>query len=298
MIPNYRYDYLIIWGHGLVYENDILEIIDSFPFEILHTHRMKPKRIKMLIRAVYSYDYAPFEHLKSKTRYLLSTPAEVLFIFFRNLNPQEYYTGEGAFRHIECAQVKKLKTQIRESFNPRIKGALSHHHVVHASDNSLQTHFILKWLGFRQGIYDILPQSFPFMKLPYHLPTINLLRIRNIPVDRVWCRNVFGSRWKYKTKEIQVSESIQYRALTEDTESYALYLDTFRGTALKDHYSVNRLLKLEKNFKYLAPPHADKYIILSEKSDKNGKYFVLDGLHRTAILKKRNHTNILATIIR
>lgn len=298
MISNYRYDYLLIWGHGLIYEDDILAIIDSFPFEILYIHRLKPKSIKRLIRAVYSYDYAPFEHLKSKTRYLLSTPAEVLFIFFRNIYPQEYYAGEGAFRHIECAQIKKIKTQIRELFNPHINGELSHNHVAHASDNSLQTHFILKWLGMRQGIYDILPQSFPFMEVPYHLPAINLLGICNIPVDKIWCRNVFGSRWKYKSKEIRLNESVQYHALTKDLESYARYLDTFRGTALKEHYSVNRLLNLENDLEYLTPPHTNEYIILSNKSDENERYFVLDGLHRTAILAKRNHTHILAAIIK
>jgi len=298
MIPNYRYDYLLIWGHGLAYENDILAIIENFPFEILYIHRIKPKSIKKLVRAVYSYDYAPFKHLKSKTRYLLSTPAEALFIFFRNLYPQEYYAGEGAFRHIECAQIKKIKTQIRELYNPRIINEMSHNHVVHASDNGLQTHFILKWLGLTQGIYDILPQSFPFIEVPYHLPEVNLLGIRSIPVDRIWCRNVSGSRWKYRSKEISLIESVQYRALSKDLESYSLYLDTFRGTALKEHYSMNRLLNLEKDFEYLAPPHTNEYIILSNNSDKDKNYLVLDGLHRAAILKKRNHTHILAAIIK
>jgi hypothetical protein len=299
MMPNYRYDYLLIWGHGLAYENDILTIIESYPFEILYIHRIKPKSIKKLVRAVYSYDYAPFEHIKTKTRYLHSTtPAEVLFIFFRNDFPQEYYTGEGAFRHIECAQIKKMKTQIRELYNPRMNGEMSHDHVIHASDNSLQTHYILKWLGMKQGIYDILPQPFPFIDVPYHFPDINQMKVRSIPLDRIHCRNVVGSRWDYQAKEISLVESVQYRALTKDLESYSLYLDTFRGTALKEHYSVKRLLSLEKDFNYLAPPHANKFIILSTNPHKKENYFVLDGLHRAAILKKRHHTNIFAAIIK
>ena len=175
---------------------------------------------------------------------------------------------------------------------------MSQNHVVHASDNSLQTHFILKWLGMKKGFCDILPRSFPFMKVPYHLPEVNILGIRRVPVEKIWCRNVFGRRWRYKTREIKLIKSVQYRALTIDLESYTRYLEIFRGTALKAHYSVNRLLNLEKDFEYLAPPHTNEYIILSNNAEKNERYFVLDGLHRAAILAKKNHTHIMVAIIK
>ena len=60
------------------------------------------------MRAVYSYDYAPYWHLKGKTEYLLKTKPEALFIFLLNKNPAEVLRGEGLFQHIECDVIKSI----------------------------------------------------------------------------------------------------------------------------------------------------------------------------------------------
>lgn len=293
-----RIDYFLIWGNGLIFEDDILSMIERSSFEILYIIRYKPKKLNKLIRAIYSYDYAPFEHLKAKTRYLYSTHAEVLFIFVRNLHPQEYYSGEGPFRHIECSHVKMLKTKIREYFNPRIDGKFTHNHIVHASDNSLQTHNILKWLGKSQGIYDILPQPFPFINLPSYILKPNSFKLCMVPINNISCRNILGDRWNYKTKEIRLDESVQYRSFVEGPQVYTEYLRTFRGTALKVHYSMDRFSELAKDFSYLAIPNTNDYIILSEKQGNCKQYVILDGLHRAAILKRMNYDSVLAAIVK
>ena len=68
---HFRYDYLLIWGHGLQYKNEIVNEIESNPnFKIEYFIYHEPKSIKKLVNEIYSYDYAPVFHLKGKTKYL------------------------------------------------------------------------------------------------------------------------------------------------------------------------------------------------------------------------------------
>ena len=63
-----RYDFILIWGNGLQYKKDILDIIErTSNLDILKILSHKPKSLKKFVKEVYSYDYAPFQHLKAKT---------------------------------------------------------------------------------------------------------------------------------------------------------------------------------------------------------------------------------------
>ena len=116
-----RYDYFLIWGNGMLYKEEILDIIRSKEFlKILRIMDYRPKSIARFIRTVYSYDYAPFQHLKAKTRYLLKTDPDVTLILVRNESPREIYRGQGAFRHIECERIKSMKQEIRNRFTPKL----------------------------------------------------------------------------------------------------------------------------------------------------------------------------------
>ena len=66
-----RKNYFLIWGNGLEYEVQIIQIIEKDPhFKIEYFYRFKAKNIKRLISNVYFNDYSPFSHLKNKTKYL------------------------------------------------------------------------------------------------------------------------------------------------------------------------------------------------------------------------------------
>ena len=85
-----QYGYFLIWGHGLRYRKKILRMIRKRNFiSILRILYYKPKSIKRFVKMIYSCDYAPFWHLEGKTRYLLNTKPEVVFIFFCNKKPKE-----------------------------------------------------------------------------------------------------------------------------------------------------------------------------------------------------------------
>lgn len=148
-----RYDYFLIWGHGLPYLEQILQMIQGdATLKIIDVRRFRPRNLPRFVNEIYSCDYAPREHLKAKTEYLMTLPVnDVVVIFVLNTGVQEVMRGEGAFRHPECDRIKRLKDAIRNRFNPRIDGKRSEWHVVHASDSEAQTSRLYRYLQFVAG---------------------------------------------------------------------------------------------------------------------------------------------------
>ena len=66
---------------------------------------------------MYAYDYAPFWHLKDKSKYLMGTKNEVCFIFIKNNHPNIDFYGEKNFRHLESKTIKAFKEMIRDKYN-------------------------------------------------------------------------------------------------------------------------------------------------------------------------------------
>src|SRR4030042_1799051 len=202
----YRFDYIIIWGHGLKYRDEIVDKIHSHKdMRIIKTIYHRPKTVRRLVKAVYSYDYAPLRHLKSKTRYLMKTPKEAFFIFIENRNPNEDFYGKGIFRHFESTTMKQLKEEIRNEFNERIDGKRTEDHVIHASDNELQTHMILQYLGL--GGLQFLKKKHPILEVPFYIRRCSKFVIKNVPIDSLVCNIVDGTTDNpYKRKNISIRQ--------------------------------------------------------------------------------------------
>ena len=171
-----RMDYFMIWGHGLKYKNEILSILRNHPdLEIISINKKQIENVPKFVDAIYSCDTVPLEHLKNKTRYLLTTPPEVLFILVKNKNPQEKYFGKGAFRHIQCQLIKDIKEEIRNKFNSKIDGKRTEEHVIHASDYESQVVHVLKVLGLPTlEYYNRKPND--ELDLPFHLSPLKFLQ--------------------------------------------------------------------------------------------------------------------------
>jgi hypothetical protein len=292
-----RYGYFLIWGNGVQYKEEILVILRSKEFiKILKIMNHRPKSIAHLVKTIYSYDYAPFEHLKAKTRYLLKTDPDVGFIFFRNEDAQERYFGEGAFRHIECERIKKLKEEIRNKFNPQIDGKRTEEHVVHASDNESQTDHILKYLGFKEGIVALRNVPNPILSLPYYLPKFKEFTIRRVNSSQLYCDILKGTTESYCAEPIQIEDTPQFAGLTGNTALYKDYLARFMGGPLGCDYSVEHLMALSQNFAYLKPPYATSYILVNEFQPN--KYLILDGVHRACVLKFRGINDFPVAVIK
>ncbi len=295
MITKHRYDYLIIWGHGLQYYKQILSIIRSCSsLRIIKILRHTPETMEQLIHLVYSFDYAPFEHLKAKTEYLLTKPCEVMFVFVENIFPDEDYFGDGAYRHIESVTIKKLKEEIRNIYNPRINGKRTEYHVVHASDNQVQTDYMLRCLGYN-GL-DLFNNEHLALKAPYHVKNIICYDIEKIPISNIKCRMVVSNQENDFIKLVNIDETPHYKALLGDYDSYRTYISRFLGKYLTDDHTLENLLILKEFFQYLSPPFELNYIIVEKIS--GSCYSIVDGLHRVAILKYQKNTDVIVSIIK
>lgn len=273
-----RIDSILIWGHGIEYFNDILnDIRANKNFEIQKIQKHRPKSMKSFVKEMYSYDYAPFWHLKAKTKYLLKTPQEVCFIFIKNLNPNEDFLDEGSFRHKESLTLKKFKEELRDKYNPYENDKRTHNHVIHATDSQEQTEHMLYYLGYEEGV-DLFESENSFVDLPYYLKGYKNFEFKTADADKLFCNIIDGNSWDdFKSKTVYVKESPQYKGLSEDMSIYENYIKKYLGGPLQENYNTQRYKKIYEDFEYLKEPYQNSFVIVEKREDK---YIILDGLHR------------------
>lgn len=286
MLKYERYDFFLIWGHGYKFRSEIISIIEDHPTIEIHsiiTHR--PQNIKGLVKEIYSYDYAPFSHLKAKTKYLLTTPNFVQFIFVKNISPLETEMGEGEFKHIECLKIKEIKELIRNKFNERKNDRRTEDHVIHASDNEAQTHHILKYLGYKNGLKSILNKNKLF-NIPHHIDKVSKVILRRASLHNLYARKLTDSG---TTELVKLSQMPHYLSIINKSNEYDVYIRKHRGFGLTDYYSGKKFNSLISNLEYLKGNYPHNYILVK---NENNQFIILDGVHRASILLSRNETVI------
>ena len=276
-------------GHGLNYLFNILEDIRlSYDFDILKIQKFKPKNIKSFVKEIYSNDYAPYWHLKEKTKYLNKTKKEVCFVFLRNNLPCEDFFGEKDFRHKESNTLKKLKEKLRDKYNPYENNIRSHNHIIHATDSEFQADKLLKYLGYKEGV-NLFIKEHKFINIPYYLKGFKKFKVKNISCEKLNCSVIEGESWtKFKVKNLKIQDSPQFLGLT-NLKIYEEYIKKFIGGPLQDDYNIQKFKKMTKEFKYLQAPYENSLILV----EKKGEYYqVLDGLHRACIHFSNGNKNI------
>jgi FkbM family methyltransferase len=269
-----RIDYFLIWGHGLKYTRQILDIIRSRKdFEIITIQQIHVDDISELVEGIYSCDTVPLQHLADKTRYLLDTEPRILFILVKNKSPQEKLFGEGRFRHIQCQLVKDVKEEIRDKFNPRADGKRTEHHVIHASDYESQVEHVLDVLGL-PPIEHFAREPNPDLDVPYHLPAFDSYAIKEVEID-----NLFA-----KITE-PINETPHYKYLKGDKEAYQRYHEAHFGKILTDDHLPEAYDLMIANFEYGRTTEDGKRSLILATQLDDDKYQILDGVHRAAILK-------------
>jgi hypothetical protein len=278
-----RWDYFLIWGHGLAYENEIIDEINKVnDFKIIKILYHKPNNLEKFVRDVYSFDYAPLNHLKNKTRYLLTTPKKICIILLINKLPQEIVAGKGAFRHIESRQIKSVKEAIRNKYNPKVNGIRSENHVIHASDNESQTHHLLRAIGIKQGLNHFKKTPNIILGGPHHLPCFSSFSIKSIDTRNLRCNILEGPHNKPFIKLVPVSETPHYHFARGNPDAYTEYLNKYKGNQLTDYYSLTKFTDLCRSVSFSNYLTSSNIILVKEIC--NQTYQILDGVHRTAIL--------------
>ena len=208
-----RIDYFLIWGHGLAYTKQILEIIrNRKDFEIISIVKKSVGDIGKFVEDIYSCDSVPLKHLISKTRYLLNTPPEIIFILVKNNNSQEKFFGEGQFRHIQCQLVKDVKEEIRNKFNPRVDGKRTEYHVIHASDYQSQVEHVLSVLGL-PPLEFYTREVNSDLDVPYHIGPFNNYQIKEVDIDSLYA-NILG------VGLVTLTQTPHFKYLTGDKTAY------------------------------------------------------------------------------
>jgi len=272
-----RIDYFLIWGHGLQYTGEILDIIRSRKdFEIITIQKIHVHDMSKLVDDIYSCDTVPLQHLLDKTRYLLNTEPQILFILVKNKNPREKLFGEGQFRHIQCQLVKDVKEEIRNKFNPRVDGKRTEHHVIHASDYESQVEHVLAVLGLPPSEY-YERQADCDLDVPYHIRPFDDYQIKQVNVDDLFANII-----------TPVDQTPHYKYLVGDKQAYRQYYEKHFGKALTDDHCPEAYDRMAANFEYGRTNEVGKRsLILAERLDDE-KYKIIDGVHRAAILKHQD----------
>ncbi len=268
-----RLDVAIIFPHGIQYFDDILEILYKYPnLELLYFRKYKPLNFIQSIEEIYRTDTVPWEHIKSKTKYLEGTGNDMFVILIKNHAPEEFIVGEGEYRHKQCMLINRFKWEVREKFNPVINGERSEHHVIHATDYEEQTMILWPKFGF-DTIDTITSISNPiFPHVPFYISTFEEYKIVEFELDKLKCCQMRIDAPNY---EVSIKDSLYYKYVIGDKEPYINYWKELRGTKLyldSSHMKFDRLIKdidLDRLFK--------EYIVVSENS------VILDGNHRASI---------------
>ena len=273
-----RYDYLMIWGHGLPYTQEIMAMIRGRPeLEIVAIVRRDIADMERFVRDVYACDTVPFHHLVAKTRYLLTTPAQIVFILVINHDPQEQYFGEGQFRHIQSQSIKELKEEIRNRYNPRLEdGQRSEHHVIHASDYPSQVEHLLQVLGL-PPLAHYQREAHAEIDAPYHLGVLRQLAVTEVDIDSLYA-NIIGQGL------VSVKETPHYRYVMGDRAAYLEYHDQHLGLELTDDHFADAFDEKIRNFSYGGTSRNGKRSLIVARPLAAGRYQILDGVHRAAIL--------------
>ena len=289
-----RIDCFLIWGHGIKHLFEILNDIENNDnFKILKIIKHIPKSQKNLVKEVYSYDYAPFEHLNDKTKYLNRVDNLVCFIIIENLKPNEDFFGNGPFRHIESVTLKIFKEKLRDKYNPYENGIRSHNHILHACDNETQTHFLLKYLGYKNGLKTFMKTENLF-NFPYHINYDSMLQIKKIKYEDLVCKIPEGEDWNsYSLKEMEIKHTPHYKSIL-NSNIYKEYIYKFIGGPIKDYNSIKKFNLMKNNFKYLDDNYYNSYVIVKKY---NKKYLILDGIHRASLHFYSGNRTIVACLI-
>jgi hypothetical protein len=281
-----RMDYLLIWGHGMADSGAILDRVRSHPdLAIISIVRRDITDIAQFVQDVYACDTVPFAHLVAKTRYLLQTPPQVLFILLKNHRPDEKYFGEGAFRHIQSQTIKDLKEDIRNRFNPRAAdGSRTENHVVHASDYPSQVAHVLAVLGL-PTLAHYQTEAHPDIDAPYHLGVIGEVERRELPLDAL-VANILGRGL------VAVRDTPHFQYATGNQAPYRAYHAQHFGTTLTDDHLPEAFDTKMRDFQYGGRLPNGKQNLIIARPLGDGHYQILDGVHRAAILAARGDKSV------
>ena len=296
------YCYFLIWGVGMSIKKKLFEeIYNDSDFDILTVLEHKPKKIKDFIKGVYSYEYLPFSHHETKFNHLNDTTSEVVIIFAINKNPQAEYWDDPTKKFIHSKKIKDFKVKIREQYDPRKNGKLTHEHVIHASDNEIQVHRFLKYMGVSEGLDHFRIKKNPIIPVPWFIPKFDNFTIKSVPISFLYANIISSVKNKHIKMLTPIDKTPHYKYLNNDKKPFVKYLSKFSNGRLLGgptywDFCLKKFNGLLKKFNYLKAPYENNFILVRQV--QTDQYVIVDGIHRVTILKYKNHDQCTVAIIK
>jgi len=285
----------IIWGHGCKYIEEILNIIRSYPdIEIKKIFKRKKLDLQNFINHVYALDEYSREHIKEKTKFLLTVPNEIFFIVICDNNT--IIKNKPNNNHQYLYNETLLKWKIRLLFNPRIKKIsndivntainnldkvilqqywvkeITHNHIIHCTDSENEFAHLLKFFKFDFNN----PDTKKYLSNTEDLSKFKIIKIK---ISNILVNTCLGD-------EMELNETPHYLYLNGKKEEYRQYILKYLGEVIKDDHLPEKYDRLIKKFDYGKIINGIPSYILVKNAKKNGKFVTIDGVHRLAILKK------------
>lgn len=276
--------HMVVWPHGITFQPDILEaLFSSEGLDILHIRTTPAKNLSRLVREVYRHDYAPLEHLAGKLKYLKQAEfkaGQVTHIFFSFHSPQFTLSGDPPFRHLNSPKVNEIKWRIRDTFNPRRGGKMTHDHVIHVSDNPYQAIHMAKYLGMQVSLNQRNPftKMFCGLEIPHHISTPKRVLLRTVPISRLRAAVLIDGQKAL----FPVAETPHFQALTAGRGGRAIYDEYLLGRRGKEFTDGHHWGSLETLY-HLFLGSGESYIrplLTTELQD--GLAQIIDGVHRAS----------------
>src|SRR5690606_9500251 len=120
-------------------------------------------------------------------------------------------------------------------------------HIIHASDNQLQTDFVLKYLGYQEGYKKFEPDPESMFDLVHHLGRRTRFKLKKENLNNLRC-NVVTNINPPMRETVKIEDTPHYAALRGDHDVYENYLKKFDGERIQtDDHSLIGLLELNEN---------------------------------------------------
>ena len=238
-------------------------------FEIVIILRKELSDVRSFVDQVYAIDSYPIDIIQEKTEYLLQEMNEVVFVLVKNNNVDMWDVDMGEYAKKECRYVAATKVIIREKWNK-----IPHHHVIHGTDNEVETRHILSLFGEEPIEYYLTNQGtpFPFHIAPFEYEEIELdiTLLNGRLLEDMWGKSI--------------EETPHYLYAIDNKEPYIKYHEKHYGIGLIEDHFPERFDDMIKYFN-----NGGKFPPILVIGDR-----IIDGGHRCAIYLSKGITKVKA----
>lgn len=271
------YSFFFIQDNGLKYISEITEIITSnenkFDLILVINHEKK----------LFNFNYFSYLKLKSEIKHLIKKSKKGIFFFIKFRKIIDIQDVVNKQKYIDNHIISIYEKIIENRFDKRENDFKNKNSIVSGFSDGLSAHYVLKYLGYNNGLNTFSRHKNKPFKIPYYLQDFNRCRIHEIEVSDLIC-NTFSE------SSINIRKSPHYKFLLGSENEYKDYLKNYLGYKIKDYYGVKKYKNLSKNFEYLCKENETNYVIVKKV---NNKYMILDGLHRASLSIYNKKTKLI-----